>query len=144
MCKTSCCCYYCLFSQVVFIGPFEHHSNILPWRETGIKVRSVNVAACREYGYVSFKGERKVAISFQKSKLFFKLSWGGGNSTNPPAKVCILKNVLTLPNSNSIWNAVSGHVSTSSYELLSAPRVNKLQLQLQLEGYRISDEVNLF
>lgn len=23
---------------VVFIGPFEHHSNILPWRESGCKV----------------------------------------------------------------------------------------------------------
>ncbi|KAM7426256.1 hypothetical protein ABFA07_022429 [Porites harrisoni] len=28
--------------NVVFIGPFEHHSNILPWRETGIKIERIN------------------------------------------------------------------------------------------------------
>ena len=84
-----------------------------------------------------------MAISFQKSKLFLKLFWVE-EIQRTLRKVCILKNVLTLPNSNSICNEVSGHVSTSSYELLSAPWVNKLQLQLQLEGYRISDQVNLF
>ena len=26
------------YKQVVFVGPFEHHSNILPWKETGAKV----------------------------------------------------------------------------------------------------------
>lgn len=26
--------------QVVFAGPFEHHSNLLPWRELGAKVRN--------------------------------------------------------------------------------------------------------
>ena len=32
--------------QVVFVGPFEHHSNLLPWRELGatvIRVRESNV-----------------------------------------------------------------------------------------------------
>ena len=24
--------------QVVFVGPFEHHSNLLPWREVGATV----------------------------------------------------------------------------------------------------------
>ncbi|XP_074637843.1 putative cysteine desulfurase [Acropora palmata] len=24
--------------SVVFVGPFEHHSNILPWKETGVKI----------------------------------------------------------------------------------------------------------
>ena len=24
--------------QVVFVGPFEHHSNLLPWREIGATV----------------------------------------------------------------------------------------------------------
>ena len=32
-----------------------------------------------------------------------------------------------------IRSGTHGHVSTSSYELLSAPWVNKLQLQLQLQ-----------
>lgn len=27
---------------VVFVGPYEHHSNILPWRETGAKIVSIN------------------------------------------------------------------------------------------------------
>lgn len=27
---------------VVFLGPFEHHSNILPWRESGAKVVEIN------------------------------------------------------------------------------------------------------
>ena len=92
---------------------------------------------------MSFKGEG-AGYQFSKKQTLFKTVLGWGNSKNPPAKVCILKNVLTLPNSNSICNAVSGHVSTSSYELLSASWVNKSQLQLQLEGNRISDQVNLF
>ena len=29
------------FGQVVIIGPFEHHSNILPWRESGVKVERI-------------------------------------------------------------------------------------------------------
>ena len=28
--------------QVVFVGPFEHHSNILPWKETGTRVNYNN------------------------------------------------------------------------------------------------------
>lgn len=28
--------------HVVFVGPFEHHSNILPWKETGAKIVRVN------------------------------------------------------------------------------------------------------
>ena len=23
-----------MFSPVIFVGPFEHHSNLLPWRES--------------------------------------------------------------------------------------------------------------
>lgn len=30
---------------VVFIGPYEHHSNILPWRESGAEVIEINEAA---------------------------------------------------------------------------------------------------
>ncbi|CAG7817083.1 unnamed protein product, partial [Allacma fusca] len=30
-------------SPVVFLGPFEHHSNLLPWRETGARVINVPV-----------------------------------------------------------------------------------------------------
>ena len=26
------------FVQVVFVGPYEHHSNMLPWKVTGAKV----------------------------------------------------------------------------------------------------------
>lgn len=29
-------------STVVFIGPYEHHSNIIPWRETGAKLVRIN------------------------------------------------------------------------------------------------------
>lgn len=29
---------YISYRPVVFIGPFEHHSNILPWRESGAEV----------------------------------------------------------------------------------------------------------
>ena len=28
-----------LFFQIVFVGPFEHHSNLLPWKEVGAEVR---------------------------------------------------------------------------------------------------------
>lgn len=31
---------------VVFIGPYEHHSNILPWRESGAEVITIGEAAC--------------------------------------------------------------------------------------------------
>ncbi len=31
-------------SPVVFIGPYEHHSNILPWRESGAKVIEIEEA----------------------------------------------------------------------------------------------------
>ena len=31
--------------KVVFVGPFEHHSNILPWKETGTKVISQKALA---------------------------------------------------------------------------------------------------
>ncbi len=33
-------------SPVVLIGPYEHHSNILPWRESGAEVITVPEAAC--------------------------------------------------------------------------------------------------
>ncbi len=33
-------------SPVVLIGPYEHHSNILPWRESGAEVIEVPEAAC--------------------------------------------------------------------------------------------------
>ena len=29
-------------NTVVLVGPFEHHSNILPWKESGAKVRNIN------------------------------------------------------------------------------------------------------
>ena len=29
-------------SPVVFVGPFEHHSNLLPWREIAAHVRYFN------------------------------------------------------------------------------------------------------
>lgn len=35
-------------NPVVFIGPYEHHSNILPWRESGAKV--VEIAECETGG----------------------------------------------------------------------------------------------
>ncbi|GBQ10242.1 aminotransferase [Komagataeibacter rhaeticus] len=31
---------------VVFIGPYEHHSNILPWRESGAEVITIGEASC--------------------------------------------------------------------------------------------------
>lgn len=27
-----------LYYQIVFVGPFEHHSNLLPWKELGAEV----------------------------------------------------------------------------------------------------------
>ena len=30
--------YIIVFSQVVFVSPFEHHANLLPWRESGAEV----------------------------------------------------------------------------------------------------------
>lgn len=33
-------------SPVVLIGPYEHHSNILPWRESGAEVIEIPEAAC--------------------------------------------------------------------------------------------------
>ncbi|CAM9186075.1 unnamed protein product, partial [Hapterophycus canaliculatus] len=32
-------------SPVVFIGPFEHHSNILPWRENNVDVVAIAESA---------------------------------------------------------------------------------------------------
>ena len=29
---------FAVVHQVVFVGPFEHHSNLLPWRELGSEV----------------------------------------------------------------------------------------------------------
>ena len=34
-------------TPVVFVGPFEHHSNILPWRESGAKV--LQIVSCTLY-----------------------------------------------------------------------------------------------
>lgn len=28
-------------STVVFVGPFEHHANLRPWREHGVRVRKI-------------------------------------------------------------------------------------------------------
>ena len=33
------CCVY--DRPIVFIGPFEHHSNILPWRENNVDVVAI-------------------------------------------------------------------------------------------------------
>ncbi|CAN0047312.1 unnamed protein product, partial [Laminaria digitata] len=30
-----------VFRPVVFVGPFEHHSNILPWREACVDVVTI-------------------------------------------------------------------------------------------------------
>ena len=29
---------YLIYFKVVFVGPFEHHSNLLPWLETGADI----------------------------------------------------------------------------------------------------------
>ena len=29
---------FSFLKKVVFVGPFEHHSNVLPWKESGAKV----------------------------------------------------------------------------------------------------------
>lgn len=30
-----------MICQVVLIGPYEHHSNILPWKESGATVHTI-------------------------------------------------------------------------------------------------------
>lgn len=37
-------------SAVVFVGPFEHHSNLLPWRESGAKVVNIQEDMSGRYG----------------------------------------------------------------------------------------------
>lgn len=43
-------CYFISFNlqynvlfQGIIIGPYEHHSNILPWKETGAKVSCIEL-----------------------------------------------------------------------------------------------------
>ena len=39
-------------SQVVLIGPYEHHSNILPWKESGATVYTIKQ---NKYGQIDLK-----------------------------------------------------------------------------------------
>lgn len=36
-------------STVVFVGPFEHHANLRPWREHGVRVREIYARRARRY-----------------------------------------------------------------------------------------------
>ena len=43
---------FILSSQVVLIGPYEHHSNILPWKESGATVYTIKQ---NKYGQIDLK-----------------------------------------------------------------------------------------
>lgn len=43
----------CSFFKIIFAGPFEHHSNLLPWREIGAEVCYLNVKLS-EYWFFFF------------------------------------------------------------------------------------------
>ena len=36
-------------STVVFVGPFEHHANLRPWREYGVRVRRITRVLSSEF-----------------------------------------------------------------------------------------------
>ena len=47
--------------QVVLIGPYEHHSNILPWKESGAKVHTISQTKTGQIDLVDL--EEKVLVS---------------------------------------------------------------------------------
>ena len=51
-----------LLFQVVFVGPFEHHSNILPWKETGTKVNYNNNSIMIERLKVSVENNQAITL----------------------------------------------------------------------------------
>lgn len=56
---------------IVFVGPHEHHSNIVPWRETGCEI--VTVPECVNTGTVDFEAFEKL---LQKSEYDNRLKMG--------------------------------------------------------------------
>lgn len=44
------------WNQIVFVGPFEHHSNLLPWRELGAEVKgyytTLKASLCQNTEYI--------------------------------------------------------------------------------------------
>ena len=55
--------------QVVLIGPYEHHSNILPWKESGAKVHTISQTKTGQIDLVDL--EEKVLVSkFHLFKLY--------------------------------------------------------------------------
>ena len=49
--------------QVVFCGPFEHHSNLLPWRDMGAEVISIQETEDGLVDMEHLKHELKVVTS---------------------------------------------------------------------------------
>ena len=51
-----------LHMQIVFVGPFEHHSNLLPWREAGATVILIKENAQGLADIIDLEEKLKVSV----------------------------------------------------------------------------------
>jgi selenocysteine lyase/cysteine desulfurase len=89
-------------NPVIFIGPMNHHSNILPWRETGFK--TVNIAMDSE-GLLDMKDlEEQLKKHQNESELLIGAFTAASNVTGIITEVDKVSIMLHKYNTLSIWD----------------------------------------
>ncbi|VAW01446.1 Cysteine desulfurase [hydrothermal vent metagenome] len=86
---------------VVFIGPYEHHSNELPWRETIAEVVAINEDAD---GRIDLKHLEQQLRLYQDRKLLIGSFSAASNVTGIISDMHAISNLLHAHNALSFWD----------------------------------------
>ena len=86
---------------VVFIGPYEHHSNELPWRESIAKVVTIPLD---ENGLIDQQYLKKMLEKYQQHKLLIGSFSAASNVTGVKTKVAEVSKLLRQYGALSCWD----------------------------------------
>jgi len=92
-------------NPVIFLGPYEHHSNILPWRETGAKIVIIPEA---KDGGPDFEVLQKQLDDHRDCALKIGSFSAASNVTGIQTDVVAVSKVLKLNGALAIWDYAGG------------------------------------
>jgi len=90
---------------VVFIGPYEHHSNILPWRESGALVIEIDEA---DQGGPDLEILEQQLIAHKDSPLLIGSFSAASNVTGIISDVVAVTKILKQHNALAFWDYAGG------------------------------------
>jgi len=89
---------------LVIIGPYEHHSNILPWRESGAQVIQLQEAVKGGPDLVQLEE----LLQTNSTRLIVGAFSAASNVTGIKADVCKITQLLKLYGAASVWDYAGG------------------------------------